>query len=480
MKLRLPALLLAAVLALSIPAGAAQGTFVRSKTYAGQFSDLSRDSVFYDNVSALYEYGLSVGKADGRFGVTDSVTVGQVLIFAGRLRSLYETGDAESGAAAFRTAGQSAVGPYLLYLQSLQAVGTELDGLLTRTATRAQAAHVLANALPDSALEEPNRDLVTQAYASGRFISDVTEYTDYSRDILALYRRGICVGSDAAGSYRPDAALSRGALAAMLTRMADPALRLRPAWDLSALYSAAGRTYGSLIAGQPQYTAAPETDAAIDQDVAYMLAQERSTLTLDFGRSLTPLQCYQIMHKALDEVKSYCEQSYNTAVCSSYDLGTGKLTITFSAAACTEAQLRRYRAAALEKAIAIHDQLWAEGTITASMTETEKARAYYTWICRNCTYDDQAGDESLSHIPYALFANGTAVCDGYTGAYNLLLKLEDIDCWALRNTDHIWTVAMLDGVQVHIDTTWGDSSDAAVDYSYFAMTPAQSWSYHSW
>ena len=74
MKLRLPALLLAAVLALSIPAGAAQGTFVRSKTYAGQFSDLSRDSVFYDNVSALYEYGLSVGKADGRFACMKPAT----------------------------------------------------------------------------------------------------------------------------------------------------------------------------------------------------------------------------------------------------------------------------------------------------------------------------------------------------------------------------------------------------------------------
>ena len=40
-------------------------------------------------------------------------------------------------------------------------------------------------------------------------------------------------------------------------------------------------------------------------------------------------------------------------------------------------------------------------------------------------------------------------------------------------------MAELDGEQVHIDTTWGDTG-GRVDYSYFAMTPAQSWSRHSW
>ena len=44
MKKRVPALVLALALALTVPAWAAQDTpdnFVRSKTYAGQFSDLT-------------------------------------------------------------------------------------------------------------------------------------------------------------------------------------------------------------------------------------------------------------------------------------------------------------------------------------------------------------------------------------------------------------------------------------------------------
>ena len=130
-------------------------------------------------------------------------------------------------------------------------------------------------------------------------------------------------------------------------------------------------------------------------------------------------------------------------------------------------------------AIAVHDALWESGEITTSMSDYEKARVYFTWICDNCVYDYTAGDSSLSHIAYSLFENGTAVCDGYTGAYNLLLKLEGIDCTALSNNSHIWTVATLDGTDYHIDTTWGDSGPAP-NYDYFAMTAEESWQHHSW
>lgn len=481
MKKRIVSLLLAFVLLLSVPAyavDAGTGNFVRSKTYSGQFFDLTESSTFYSNVSALYEYGLSVGKTDGSFGLKDSVTVSQVIIFAGRIRSLYETGSTETGADGFRQDGQSVCQPYLLYLQSEGVLGTELDSLLYTAATRAQVAHVLASALPDAALPAANQELVTQAYASLHYITDVTEYTPYYQDILKLYRCGVSMGSDATGTYYPAAAISRGALAAMLTRMVDASLRVTPSWDLSKLYSAAGITWSDLIDGSPAYIAAPYDETAIDQDVAYMLSQGSNTLSLYYGTSVSSVFINQVMNQALSEVKSYCEQCYNCVNCS-YDT-TGALSLTFGAVTCSDTQLSAYRTDTLSAAIAVHDALWKSGQLTASMTEKEKARVYYTWICQNCTYDYSAGDDSLSHIAYALFQNGSAVCDGYTGAYNLLLKLEGIDCWALSNYDHIWTVAELDGTQYHIDTTWGDSDNSAVDYTFFAMTAAQSWNYHSW
>ena len=181
MKKRIPALALALALLLTVPAHAAQdstGNFIRFKTYTGQFPDVTADSVFYDNAAALYEYGLSVGKTDGTFGLRDNLTVGQLVIFAARIRSLYRTGDPEAGPETFRGGDdESTTARYLRYMQAEGVLGTELDSALGDTATRAQTAHVLANTLPEEALPPIHADMVTQAYASRQFITDVTEYT---------------------------------------------------------------------------------------------------------------------------------------------------------------------------------------------------------------------------------------------------------------------------------------------------------------
>ena len=476
MKKRLP-LLLALCLLLTVPALAAEDSmdnFVRSKTYSQQFSDLTADSVFYSNVSALYEYGLSVGKPDGTFGLRDSLTVGQAVIFAGRIRSLYRTGDPELGPAAYRTEGQATAVPYLLYLQAEGILGTELDGQLSSAATRAQMAHVLANLLPPEALPAINEELVSEGYATRRFITDVTEYTPYQQDILALYRTGVCAGVDAYGTFLPDSAITRGAAAAMLTRLADPALRVTLDWDLSYAYSAKGATLASLV--EPgTYVASPAAAGEMDSAIRYMLSRGESTLTLRYP-GLSAVKARQVMQQALSTVKLYCEQGYNSVSCS-YSLA-GDMTLTFSAAGVGD-RIQEYRTSAMGAAIEVHDQLWANRQITSGMTELEKARVYYTWVCENTAYDYQAGDDSISHTPYSLFELGTAVCDGYTGAYNLLLKLEGIDCTALSNNSHIWTVATLDGTAYHIDTTWGDSGPA-INYSYFAMTEEQSRAEHPW
>lgn len=487
LKPRLPAALLALVLAavLCAPAAAAEnsaGNFVRGKTYAGEFSDVTTDSVFYGNVVALYEYGLSVGKVDGAFGLKDPMTVGQIVIFAGRIRSLYATGDAEAGAAAFRREGQAAYEPYLAYLRSAGVLAAELDGLYKSPATRAQTAHVLAAALPGEALPPVNDELVTRAYASRQFITDVTEYTPYYNDILALYKAGVSAGSDAAGAFGPGDAVTRGAAAAMLTRMVDPSLRITPAWVVletpaASGYSAAGVSWGDLITTDAAYSPAPSTREQIASCVSDMLAQESSVLKLDYGASVTSAYAGSVMNQALAAVKYHCEQMYNSVECS-YETLTGRMTLTFSAVTAG-ANLPAYRDYTLDAAIAVHDKLWAEGAVTANMTETEKARVYFKWICDNCVYDAAAGPDSLSHIAYSLFRSGKAVCDGYSGAYNLLLKLEGIECHALSNPDHIWTVATLDGTSCHIDVTWGDGANG-VDYRYFAMTEGQSRGFHPW
>ena len=480
MKKRMLPLLLTLALLFQISAAAVSAApFVRTRHYAGQFSDLTAASPFYENISALYEYGLSVGKPDGTFGIQDAVTVGQVAIFAARIRSLYDNGDAETGANAFRAPGQSTAAPYLLYLRSAGVLGQEEVWQETASASRAVVAHLLANTLPAAQLPAINQETLTQGYASRKFLRDVTEYTLYYQDILTLYRAGISQGSDASGSFHPSAAISRGALAAMLTRMVDSSLRLTLRWDVSG--SSIGElSWSDLIpSGSAAYVPAPASEAEYAADAAYMFSTGSNSLALCYGPSLSAVKARRVMEAMLSAVKTYAEQCYNSVSCT-MDISSGTMVLSFSAAGATDTQLTAYRSYTLSAAIAVHDQLWTSGSITAEMSEYEKARVYYDWICQNCAYDYSAGDSSLSHIPYALFHDGTAVCDGYTGAYNLLLKLEGISCRGLSNASHIWTVATLDGTEYHIDTTWGDSSGYFTDYTYFAMTPAQSWSVHTW
>ena len=414
MKRRILALMFALLLCLPAQAAGAD-RFVRSRSYTGQFSDLPAGSTFYSNVSALYEYGLSVGKGDGTFGLKDSLTVGQAVIFAGRIRSLYRIGDPERGPARYRAEGQLTAQPYLLYLQAEGVLDTALDARLTAVATRAEMAHILANVLPEKDLPSVHGDLVSKCHASGRFITDVTESTPYYQDILRLYRCGISIGSDASGSFLPGAPITRGAAAAMLTRIIDPALRVTPQWSLLSSHSAAGTTLASLVP-PGRYIESPTTDAEWDQTIRSMLSAGSNTLRLKFPGLSTP-EIYEVMQKALNTVKQYCEQSYNILSCTPASDGT--LTLIFSANGA-DGRISEYREEALKAAIALHDRLWANGTITANMTETEKARAYYTWICSTCRYDDTAADGSLSHIPYNPLVKGVGVCDGFTG--NLVLK----------------------------------------------------------
>lgn len=476
MKQRFPALLLALCLLLTVPpAQAAQEAgFIRSRTYAGEFSDLTPDSPFYSNVSALYEYGLSNGKDDGTFGLGDPVTLGQAVIFAGRVRGLYSSGDAEA-ALAYRHETTPGALAYFRYLQAEGVLEQDFVNdykAFYEPASRAQVAHVLAGVLPEEALPSVHDELVTLAYSSRRFIPDVDEYTPYYQDILTLYRKGVSTGSDAAGSFLPGEPITRGALAAMLTRMLDPALRVQPQWDLSHLYAAAGTTLADLV--EPgTYSLAPSTEKELESSLRYMLAQGEDQIVFYYP-GISEQEARTLMDRSLAVMKAHCEQSYNEVRCTR---GAGLVTLSFSAAGAGR-RTQEYRSAAMEAAADVHDRFWEEGTLHPDMTDLEKARIYYGWICENCSYDYQAGDDSLSHIPYSLFARKTAVCDGYTGAYNLLLKLEGIPCSTVIQGDHIWTTATLDGTEYHIDATWGDSG-SDINYDYFAMTPRQSLAVHA-
>ena len=476
MKRYLLPLVLAGLLLAGAPAAlaAAGDAFSPVRTYEGQFTDVGAGDWYYSNVKALYELGLTNGQGGAdRFAPQGDLSVAEILTMAARLRSLYETGDCEAGPG--ESAGGQWYEPYVSYLQGLQVIGDEFEGAYGRPAARAEMAYVLARTLPEELFDPINQDIVAAGYERGLYITDVTGSTPYQQEILLLYEWGILDGADRTGSFCPNENIPRCQAAAMVTRLAYGSLRIRLDWELPPAYSKRGTAMADLVDSDGTFYAAPAPDAAqeIDANVRYMLSQGERRIVLHYPPDSLERETVDALTQAfLSAARLYVEQTYNNVLCS-YSSRSGVVSINFSSSLYEISEVDRYREETRELAVAVHDGLWAAGDITQDMTDSEKARVYYTWICNHCRYDFASTDTSMSHSGYRAFAEGLAVCDGYTAAYNLLLKLEGIPCSTASTADHIWTVAELDGESVHIDTTWGDRT-GSIAYQYFAMAEADS------
>lgn len=471
---RVMTLILAGILAfgiLSPQALASEEGFAPVRTYEEQFSDVSADVWFYDTVKALYELGLTNGSGSpDRFDPGGELTVAEVVTMASRLRSLYDTGDSEAGQAAYAGDGEWYL-PYVRHLQAEGIIDQEFEGNYDRPATRAEVAHVLAEALPRVQTDPINREAVDSGYGRGRYIRDVKEDTPYRDDILLLYDWGVAGGSDGWGAFRPDGRIARSEAAAMVARLAYPELRIKLDWEILPLYSKKDYRLEEMVESGGTFYASPGVGDMdqIDADIRYMLAEGRRTLTLEYpGETVNKRFVDQVLNAFLNGARQYVEQTYNTVTAVYYPSSERKIVIlTFSSSLYEEEQIDRYREDTMACAIEVHDRMWAEGRITADMSEYDKAWEYFKWICDHCRYDYRDG--LMSHSGYQAFTTGLAVCDGYTAAYNLLLKLEGIDCGTCSAARHIWTVAELDGETYHIDPTWGDRP-GGIDEQFFAMT----------
>lgn len=113
----------------------------------------------------------------------------------------------------------------------------------------------------------------------------------------------------------------------------------------------------------------------------------------------------------------------------------------------------------------IHDEMRKTGKINDLMSEKDKARAYYMWMCQNCVYRTSTENASR-HSAYGSLIDGVAVCDGIAKGYQLLLQSEGIECGFATTETHMWNVVVLDGVEYEIDVTFGVCSSYNYDSSY--------------
>ena len=187
------------------------GNFQRNGSYyAGLFTDVPADAWYADGVAAAYELGLMVGSGQKTFSPNGTVTLAEAVAMAARIHSRYGSGieSFSQGSPWYQVYVDYAVNNGLL------SAGEFSD--FTVPATRGQLAHILAAALPASELAPIN---------SVPTLPDVDGSTPYHDDIFLLYRAGVLTGNDSAGTFTPNAAITRCEVATIAARMVQPDAR---------------------------------------------------------------------------------------------------------------------------------------------------------------------------------------------------------------------------------------------------------------
>jgi len=188
--------------------------FRKSLSYSdGLFSDVAGGSWYAENVRTVYEYGIMNGLAANRFDPENNVTVAQALVMAARVRAVYEDLPVD-----FKSSpGEKWYMPYVRFavMKGIIRVN-DFYGLYDKPATRAQLAHIYANALPGSEYAQINSILS---------LPDVSDKNVYWTEILKLYNAGILAGADEYGTFHPLDKISRAESAAIISRLFLPSLR---------------------------------------------------------------------------------------------------------------------------------------------------------------------------------------------------------------------------------------------------------------
>ena len=110
-----------------------------------------------------------------------------------------------------------------------------------------------------------------------------------------------------------------------------------------------------------------------------------------------------------------------------------------------------------------------------SMTDYQKIKAIYDYICANTTYDYTNLDNDaykLKYTAYGALIDGTSVCQGYAVLLYRMALMADVDCRLISGTGnggrHAWNIIKVGNKYYNLDSTWDAVSYP--NYKYFLKT----------
>lgn len=208
---RIITLFLTLVLSLSlVPTAFA---FEASRTYTpGQFKDVPADFWCSSNVKLVYENNIMGGFSSDNFGVNGTMTVAQAMVIACRIHA--ESHEKEIPAIEKASVWYQ---PHMEYAKE-NGLWVSSDGNYNRAVTRSEFVTILSIATSDD-------DMKNISTVDSGAIPDVSSSASYAQHVYRFYRAGILTGNDTKGTFAPNSTITRGAAAAIISRIIDSSLR---------------------------------------------------------------------------------------------------------------------------------------------------------------------------------------------------------------------------------------------------------------
>ena len=206
-------ILTASLAALALAIGASSADFMKTKTYADNFPDITESAWYSENVKNTYELGLMNGDTSGLFLPDGKITVAEAITVASRAAAISRN----------ETIPEAEGEWYQMYVNYALGAGLVSADTFTaedfdRAAKRHEVASLFANILPDADYTKIN---------NVDSVPDVTEVRPYYDAVLKLYNAGILMGSDAQGTFYPENNITRAEIAAIINRAAIAGSRVK-------------------------------------------------------------------------------------------------------------------------------------------------------------------------------------------------------------------------------------------------------------
>ena len=124
----------------------------------------------------------------------------------------------------------------------------------------------------------------------------------------------------------------------------------------------------------------------------------------------------------------------------------------------------QYKVTVYGKAVGKRVNQIIKSVIKKDMTNYQKVQAVHNWMIRNVKYDyyslKRGYVPSVSHTAKGALLKKVAVCDGYSHAFQMVMRKLKIPCRFVTGSSgsvgHAWNMVKLSGKWYHIDVTFDD------------------------